>query len=97
MTETVEPRFAPGDCEHVAAQHPVVPSADGCEDCLRDGTRWVHLRLCMECGHMGCCDSSPQRHARAHWHAAEHPIVRSAERGEDWGYCFEHDLMLRPA
>src|SRR5687767_5954301 len=97
MTETVEPRFAPGGCEHAAAQHAVVPSAEGCEDCLREGTRWVHLRLCMECGHMDCCDSSPQRHARAHWHAADHPIVRSAEPGESWGYCFEDDLMRRPA
>jgi Zn-finger in ubiquitin-hydrolases and other protein len=97
MTETVEPRFAPGGCEHVPAQHPVVPSADGCEDCLREGTRWVHLRLCMECGHMGCCDSSPRRHARAHWHAESHPIVRSAESGEDWGYCFEDDQMLASA
>jgi CPA2 family monovalent cation:H+ antiporter-2 len=90
----VEPAFEPGGCEHVADQRAVIPSARGCEECLRDGTKWVHLRLCMECGHVGCCDSSPHRHGRAHWHETGHPIVRSAEPGENWGYCFADDVML---
>ena len=60
----------------------------GCEECLAGGTRWVHLRMCMTCGKIGCCDSSPQRHARRHAADVGHPIVRSAERGEDWSWCF---------
>ena len=67
----------------------------GCEDCLKTGSSWVHLRLCMTCGHVGCCDSSPNRHASRHAAASEHPIVRSAEPGEDWLYCYPDDLMFR--
>ena len=59
----------------------------GCEDCLALGDRWVHLRMCMTCGKIGCCDSSPNKHATKHAHAADHPIFRSAERGEDWSWC----------
>ena len=70
---------------------PVVPSAAGCEDCLREGTRWVHLRVCLTCGHVGCCDSSPRRHARAHFLDTGHPIIRTVEPGEDWAYCFVDD------
>jgi uncharacterized UBP type Zn finger protein len=70
-------------------------SVAGCEDCMRIGASWVHLRLCMTCGHVGCCDSSPNRHAREHAAASTHPIVRSAEPGEDWLYCFVDDLMFR--
>jgi uncharacterized UBP type Zn finger protein len=66
----------------------------GCEDCLAVGDRWVHLRMCMTCGKIGCCDSSPNRHARAHAAAADHPIVRSAEKGEDWSYCFVEDVAF---
>ena len=66
----------------------------GCEDCLKTGDRWVHLRMCHECGHIGCCDSSPNRHARAHAAAVEHPLVRSAEPGEDWSYCFVDDVAF---
>ncbi len=69
----------------------VVPSAEGCEDCLRIGSRWLHLRLCLTCGHVGCCDSSPNRHARAHFQATDHPIVQSFEPGEDWRWCFAHE------
>jgi hypothetical protein len=66
----------------------VVPSSPGCEDCLRTGDRWVHLRMCQTCGHVGCCDSSPNRHATAYWHAHhDHPLVRSYEPGEDWWWC----------
>jgi CPA2 family monovalent cation:H+ antiporter-2 len=70
------------------------PSARGCEECLRSGDRWVHLRICMTCGHVGCCDSSPNRHATAHFHATLHPVVRSAEPGERWGWCYEDEVRL---
>jgi hypothetical protein len=73
---------------HVAAIRPVRPHTNGCEDCLRLGTPWVHLRLCLTCGHVGCCDSSPMRHARKHAHTVEHPIVQSFEPGENWRWCY---------
>ena len=60
---------------------------DGCEECLASGGRWVHLRMCQTCGRIGCCDSSPNRHATKHAHAAGHPVLRSAEPGEDWSWC----------
>ena len=66
----------------------VVPSSNGCEECLRTGSSWVHLRVCLTCGHVGCCDSSPNRHARKHFHAEGHPIVQSFEPGEDWRWCY---------
>jgi uncharacterized UBP type Zn finger protein len=75
-------------CSHVAQIQSVTPSADGCEDCLRTGDWWVHLRLCLTCGHVGCCDSSPNRHATAHAHDASHPIVQSFEPGENWRWCY---------
>ena len=67
----------------------------GCEDCLRIGAGWVHLRVCRTCGHVGCCDSSPNRHATAHAHETSHPIVTSVEPGEDWSYCYLDDAMFR--
>jgi hypothetical protein len=66
----------------------------GCEDCLASGSWWVHLRMCQTCGHLGCCDQSPPRHARRHARTAEHPIVRSAEPGEDWSWCFLDEVMF---
>jgi len=82
-------------CKHLASIRDVQPSTTaGCEDCLRTGARWVHLRLCLECGHVGCCDSSPNRHATRHFHKSGHPIVRSFEPGEDWGWCFEDEVMM---
>lgn len=66
----------------------------GCEDCLRIGGQWLHLRMCHECGHIGCCDSSPNRHARKHAGDESHPLVRSAEPGEDWSYCFVDDVAF---
>jgi hypothetical protein len=60
----------------------------GCEDCLAIGATWVHLRMCQTCGHVACCDSSPNRHASAHARSAEHAIARSAEPGEDWSWCY---------
>ncbi|HYX77625.1 MAG TPA: UBP-type zinc finger domain-containing protein [Gaiellaceae bacterium] len=64
------------------------PSADGCEECLRDGTKWLHLRICLSCGHVGCCDDSPMRHATSHSRETSHPIIRSLEPGEDWSWCY---------
>ena len=81
-------------CTHLDKVKDVTPSSDGCEDCLKIGGTWVHLRMCMECGHVGCCDSSPHRHARAHWHETQHPIIRSYEPGENWWWCYIDELMF---
>lgn len=81
-------------CEHVGESATVVPQTAGCEECLRLGDSWVHLRVCLTCGHVGCCDSSPNRHARAHHEREGHHVVRSAEPGESWVYCFTDDRML---
>jgi uncharacterized UBP type Zn finger protein len=67
----------------------------GCEDCLAAGGVWLHLRICLRCGHVGCCDDSPGRHASAHAAAADHPLIRSLEPGEDWCWCFVDDLAMR--
>lgn len=83
-------RFDPpagASCPHVGAIRPVRPSSPGCEACLRTGGTWVHLRICLSCGHVGCCDSSPGRHARGHADKG-HPIVESCEPGERWAHCF---------
>jgi len=69
-------------------------SVDGCEDCLRDGTEWLHLRICLECGRVGCCDDSPERHATAHFRSSGHPIMRSLEPREDWSWCYEDEVGL---
>jgi uncharacterized UBP type Zn finger protein len=70
-------------------------SVEGCEECLRTGGAWLHLRICLECGFVGCCDSSPGRHASAHARADEHPIMRSLEPGEDWSWCFVDQVAMR--
>jgi uncharacterized UBP type Zn finger protein len=72
-------------------------SVDGCEDCLAMGGRWLHLRICLECGKVGCCDSSPNRHASKHARSTEHPIIRSLEPGEDWSWCFVDEVGMRIA
>ena len=82
-------------CSHLDRIKDVAPSGTGCVECLAANTRnWVHLRVCQECGHVGCCDSSPGRHTTAHFHAVGHPVVRSYEPGEDWYYCYPDDLMF---
>jgi len=87
VTATVDP--------HVGMIRPVVPQTpQGCAECLALGTPWVHLRLCLTCGHVGCCDQSPGRHARGHAQADGHPIVRSYEPGEDWRWCFVHEAYV---
>jgi len=87
-------RTANETCTHLGTVHPVLPSAPGCEECLELDDRWVHLRTCMFCGHVGCCDSSPNRHAAKHHERTEHPIMASAEPGDTWGWCYPDDIML---
>jgi uncharacterized UBP type Zn finger protein len=85
-------------CTHLGLIQPVHPSTpDGCEECLALGSWWVHLRLCLTCGHVGCCDSSPNKHATKHFRGTSHPIVKSFEPGEDWGWCYPDQLMFEPA
>lgn len=80
---------------HLSLIEDVEPRTPGeCEDCLRAGSRWVHLRLCLTCGQVSCCDSSPSKHATAHARAAGHPIVQSAEPGEDWRWCYPHQSLV---
>jgi uncharacterized UBP type Zn finger protein len=82
------------ECPHVALVKDVTPHTRGCEECLKMGSRWVHLRLCRNCGHVGCCDSSPNRHATKHFHATGHPIVTSFEPGEDWSWCYVDEMEV---
>lgn len=87
-------------CAHLSPAHvrPVKPlPPNGCAECLVIGQGWVHLRECLECGHVGCCDQSIGKHATQHYHATTHPIMRSYEPGEDWGYCYADHLMFEPA
>jgi uncharacterized UBP type Zn finger protein len=81
-------------CEHFSEIRDVKPSAKGCEDCLKIGGTWVHLRLCMSCGHVGCCDNSPNRHATKHYDSGHHPIIKSFEPGENWGFCYPDDMFF---
>ena len=81
------------DFEGIEPQPPRTP--DGCEECLANGGRWVHLRLCLGCGHVGCCDQSPGRHATKHFHATGHPVMRSFEPGENWGWCYRHEVAVQ--
>jgi hypothetical protein len=81
-------------CSHTHQIRIVTPSALGCEECLRIGSRWVHLRLCRECGHVGCCDQSPHRHAREHFKASGHPIIEGYDPPEGWGRCYIDDIEV---
>ena len=81
-------------CEHVREIKKVKPGSKGCEECLKLGMKWVHLRECLECGHVGCCDSSIGKHATKHFQGTEHPVMRSIEPGEDWGWCYVDEVML---
>jgi uncharacterized UBP type Zn finger protein len=81
-------------CTHFGQIKEVSPSAKGCEDCLKTGDSCVHLRLCLTCGHVGCCDNSKNKHATKHFHSTGHPIVKSLERGEDWKWCFVDKVMI---
>lgn len=81
-------------CEHLGVLADVAPRARGCEACLRTGDTWVHLRVCLACGHVGCCDSSKNRHASAHFWSSRHPLVRSMETGEDWRWCYVDEVSV---
>ena len=87
--------MAKAPCTHVKEHvKSVKPSAKGCEACLKTGDTWVHLRMCLECGHIGCCDSSKNRHAHAHFIETQHPIIQSAEHGEKWRWCYIDETYL---
>jgi len=73
---------------------PVTPSSPGCQECLAAGGTWVHLRLCLACGHVGCCDNSPGRHATRHYHTTHHPVIKSFEPREDWAWCYPDEEMV---
>lgn len=83
-------------CEHV--KEGPLPSAktEGCGECLATGGQWVHLRICRTCGHVGCCDSSPGKHATAHYHETKHAVMQSFEPGETWGWCYDHVQEVGP-
>jgi len=82
-------------CEHTEQiNEDIRPSAQGCEECLKTGGRWVHLRECLICGHIGCCDQSKNKHATQHFHSTGHPIIRSFEPGEDWRWCYVDEVLV---
>ena len=85
-----------GDCDHLGhVKVTELPEAvEGCEECLKSGDRWLHLRICLECGQVGCCDSSPNRHASRHASQSGHPLIRSLQPGETWSYCFLDDVGM---
>lgn len=81
-------------CSHTHQVRDVDTEGDAWEECARTGDRWVHLRVCLTCGHVGCCDASPGRHARAHFRATGHPIIQSAEPGETWRWCYADEMYV---
>ena len=81
-------------CGHVELVLDVAPRTKGCEECLREGQSWVHLRVCLSCGHVGCCDSSRRRHATAHFWSTAHPVVASLEKGETWRWCYVDETSV---
>ena len=81
-------------CTHLKQVRDVTPSAEGCEDCLKTGDEWVHLRLCLTCGHVGCCDSSKNQHATKHFRTVHHPVIRSFEPEERWMWCYVDEVMM---
>jgi uncharacterized UBP type Zn finger protein len=82
------------NCAHLKEVKTSRANSRGCEECLRLGDSWVHLRLCRTCGHVGCCDSSKNKHATGHYHARGHPIVTSLEPGETWSWCYADQMMM---
>jgi uncharacterized UBP type Zn finger protein len=92
MSESAPP------CPHVDQVRRVSPNTpNGCEECLELGWHWVHLRLCQECGHVGCCDQSRGKHATKHYHSTSHPIMKSFQPGEDWSWCYVDEIFIEPA
>src|SRR4051794_39450216 len=90
-------RTIAAECTHLDSVELVDSPGEvaGCEECLALGMKWLHLRMCQECGHIGCCDNSPGKHATAHFNSTSHPIIRSVEPGEDWSWCYVDEVMLR--
>lgn len=84
-------------CPHFDQIRDVQPSGNGCEECLRSGSKWLHLRMCLTCGHIGCCDGSPNKHATRHALDTRHPLVQSFEPGEDWIWCYADQVGFEPA
>ena len=80
-------------CEHLKQATDLKPSTHVCDECVKLHDRWVHLRICLTCGHVGCCDSSKNKHATKHFHTAHHPLIRSIEPGETWGWCYVDETM----
>ena len=89
-----KPQVGESICTHLEQIRRVFPTSPGCEECLQTGDSWVHLRVCLTCGHVGCCNDSKNKHATEHFHASEHPIMKSLERGEDWAWCFQDNTYL---
>jgi hypothetical protein len=81
-------------CTHLGDFKPVKPSADGCEECLKLGQDWIHLRICRVCGHVGCCDQSIGRHATKHFHATGHPVIEAYYEPDGWGWCYIDEVMI---
>ncbi len=86
----------PDSCSHMNQIQNVSPHTEAREECLEMSDSWVHLRLCMICGHVGCCDSSKNKHATKHFHETRHPIIRSFEPGENWNWCYVDEIMIEP-
>lgn len=83
-----------GKCVHAGTmKNPLPKTPEGCEECLKSGDAWVHLRLCEECGHVGCCDSSKNTHATRHYRATKHPVMRSFQPDENWKWCFVDQVL----
>jgi len=83
-------------CTHLRTMHAVTPGSRGCAECEKTGDSWVHLRLCLECGHVGCCDDSKNKHATRHFRETQHPLIKSFEPGETWGWCYIDEEMFDP-
>jgi uncharacterized UBP type Zn finger protein len=81
-------------CEHIRkAGNPPAKTPNGCEECLKTGSKWVQLRRCLSCGHVGCCDSSPGKHATGHYHSTQHPVMQSFEPGDSWKWCYVDEVQ----
>jgi uncharacterized UBP type Zn finger protein len=87
---------APAPCQHLEQIPDLRPNSAGCELCLASGDKWIHLRVCLTCGQVGCCDSSKNKHATAHFRATGHPVVRSLEPGENWLWCYVDEVLHFP-
>lgn len=87
----------PDQCEHFdQIKNPEPRTPEGCEECLKTGDSWIHLRMCEACGHVGCCDQSKNKHATKHFHQTNHAIMKSFQPGEDWGWCYVDELFFEP-